>query len=141
MTREDRDTEIRDYVGYLDRLHGHIVADLGKGIRTVALGFSQGCHTLARWGALGAVEFHALVFWGEVLPSDLDIDAAARGFGAARLLSVQGREDSHLTPEILARQERQLEALGRRMTTHWHPGGHRLEADTLVEVLGSQGLL
>ncbi len=135
MTREDRDTEIQDYVAYLDRLHGVIAEPLPRDIRTVGLGFSQGCHTLARWAALGEVEFDTLVFWGEVLPPDLDLDAARGAFGEARILSVQGREDQHLTPELLQRQKSQMDALGRTMSTHWHPGGHRLDADVLSEVV------
>lgn len=141
MTREDRDTEIRDYVRYLDQLCDHVAGGLGDGVRTLGLGFSQGCHTLARWAALGAVDFDVLVFWGEVFPPDLDLDAAREGFGGAQLLSVQGREDRHLTPDLLARQQGQLDSMGRTMSTHWHAGGHRLEADTLLEVLGAEGLL
>lgn len=134
MTREDRLTEIRDYVGYLDRLHEHVSSELSAEIHTVGLGFSQGCHTLARWAASGAVNFRALVFWGEVLPPDLDLTAARRGFGDARLLSVQGRRDGHLTKELIGRQERQMVEVGRRMEIHWHEGGHRLEPSTLAEV-------
>ena len=135
MTREDREAEIRDYVDYLDRLHHQTVRELAPGVRTVGLGFSQGCHTLARWAARGEAAFHTLIFWGEVLPPDLDLEAARSGFGEARLLSVQGRGDTHLTPELLARQERQLDALGRTLPIHWHSGGHRLEAPVLAEVV------
>lgn len=134
MTREDRLTEIRDYVRYLDRLHRHLRAGLSEEVRTVGLGFSQGCHTLARWAALGDVDFQALIFWGEVLPPDLDLEAARGGFGTARLLSVQGRLDGHLTEELLARQARQMVGIGRQMEVRWHEGGHRLEASTLAEI-------
>lgn len=136
MTREDRDAEILDYVEYLDRLHARVAGGLGSDVRTVGLGFSQGCHTLARWAALGRTDFEALVFWGEVLPPDLDLEAAREGFGTARLLSVQGREDAHLTPELLARQDRQMGSVGRPLELHWHEGGHRLEAETLATVAG-----
>lgn len=135
MTREDRQTEIRDYVAYLDRLHAHVARSLPGGVRTVGLGFSQGCHTLARWAALGEIDFHALVFWGEVLPPDLELAAAGRGFGRARVVSVQGREDHHLTPELLARQEAQFADMGVPFRTHWHPGGHRLPEEFLPEVV------
>ena len=136
MTREDRESEIQDYVDYLDRLHEHLVPGPEADVRTVGLGFSQGCHTLARWAALGRVDFHTLLFWGEVLPPDLDLTATRRGFGQARLLSVQGREDGHLTEELLGRQARQLAEIGRTMPIRWHPGGHRLEGDVLAEVVG-----
>jgi predicted esterase len=135
MTREDRETEIRDYVDYLDTLHETLAAELPGRVRTVGLGFSQGVHTLARWGALGRSRAHTLVFWGEVLPPDLDLEAGRAAFSGVRLVSVQGRKDAHLTPELLARQEEQLRTAGHGMEVHWHPGGHRLEAETLQAVL------
>ncbi|MEJ2541857.1 MAG: phospholipase [Gemmatimonadota bacterium] len=135
MTREDRESEILDYVDYLDRLHHHLRGSLARDVRTVGLGFSQGTHTLARWAALGRARLDTLIFWGEVLPPDLDLDAARAGFGDARLLSVQGREDGHLTPALLERQERQMSTLGRSLPVHWHPGGHRLERHALERVV------
>ena len=135
MTREDRETEIRDYVDYLDALHDEMTAGLPEGIRTVAVGFSQGVHTLARWGTLGRSRLDTLVFWGEVLPPDLDLDAGRKALAGVGLLSVQGREDAHLTPELLARQERQVETMGAALPVHWHPGGHRLDPEALQQVV------
>lgn len=135
MTREDRENEIRDYVDYLDTLHETLLAELPGTVRTVGLGFSQGVHTLARWGALGRSRAHTLVFWGEVLPQDLDLAAASSALSGVRLVSVQGREDAHLTPELLARQDEQLQHMGHPMTVHWHPGGHRLETEALRRVV------
>ena len=52
MTREDRLTEIDDYVRYLDRLHEHLSRGMTGGVagppRLVALGYSQGAATISR---------------------------------------------------------------------------------------------
>ena len=64
MTREDREVEIADYVRYLDLLHDQVQGWLPAPVPVVALGFSQGCHTLSRWAAYGASRLRAAVFWG-----------------------------------------------------------------------------
>src|ERR1051325_282423 len=57
MTSEDRESEIDDYVRYLDLLHDEIfsVVDRSK-VRLWVLGFSQGVATVARWVVKGKVE-------------------------------------------------------------------------------------
>ena len=86
----------------------------------VALGFSQGCHTLSRWAAYGASRLRAAVFWGEVLPQDLDLERAGKAYRNIRLVSVQGREDTHITPDVLERQRQQLEAMEVGWEERWH---------------------
>ena len=131
MTREDREAEIHDYVRYLDELHDHLQSQLPAPVPVVALGFSQGCHTVARWAGYGRTRPGAVVLWGEVLPPDLDLERAGPAMTGARLLSVQGREDVHVTPELLARQDRQASRMGLEIDQRWHALGHLLEPETL----------
>ena len=57
LTREDRDAEIADIVGYLDTLYERILEELAAHgvdrdqIRVHALGFSQGGPAVSRWAA------------------------------------------------------------------------------------------
>lgn len=139
MTREDRETEIRDYVRYLDRLLRHVQDRLPSPVPTVALGFSQGCHTVARWTAYGESRHGAVIFWGEVLPPDLDLPRAARGWAGTRLLSVQGREDAAVTDALLARQSRQVVEMGVRLELRWHELGHVVEPGVLESLAGELG--
>src|SRR5207249_11468139 len=54
MTREDRLTEIDDYVRYLDALFQEVLRRLEpRAPRVTALGFSQGAATVSRWATLG----------------------------------------------------------------------------------------
>ena len=131
MTREDREAEIGDYVRYLDLLHDHLQTMLPAPVPLVALGFSQGSHTAARWAAYGRARPRTVILWGEVLPGDLDPVRAAPGLGGVRLVSVQGREDTHITPAVLEEEERRLRALGLHAERRWHPLGHVLEPELL----------
>jgi predicted esterase len=52
MTRESRETEIADYVGYLDAVYHQIQARTeNDALRVTAMGFSQGTATICRWGS------------------------------------------------------------------------------------------
>ncbi len=135
MTREDRDTEIRDYVEYLDLLHHHVLAEVGPAARVGILGFSQGAHTAARWAVLGRVRPHRLVLWGAYLPEDLPSERAAERLGGTRLVLVQGRDDEHREPELEARHRARLGELGLDADTVWHDGGHALEPGVLRRVM------
>jgi len=139
MTREDRETEIADYVRYLDLLHDRLQGALPAPVPTVALGFSQGCHTVSRWAGYGRARPATLILWGEARPPDLEPDRARTGLAGARILSVQGREDTHITADLLARQEEQARALGVPLTLRWHPWGHVVEPETLQSVAATLG--
>jgi predicted esterase len=134
MTREDREVEISDYVRYLDLLLRHVEGGLPAPVSVVGLGFSQGCHTVARWAAYGTSALRGMVLWGEVLPPDLDLDRARDRYASMRIVSVQGRQDVHVTPALLERQSGQVERMGVTLEERWHPLGHLLEPETLRSV-------
>src|SRR2546425_7671757 len=70
MTREDRLSEIADYVRYLDALQAEILRDVDPGtVGGHLLGFSQGTATESRWTALGGLRAERMLFWSvEVHP-------------------------------------------------------------------------
>ncbi|MDT8339876.1 MAG: hypothetical protein RQ751_00050 [Longimicrobiales bacterium] len=132
MTREDREAEIHDYVRYLDRFHDHVQGRLAAPVPVLTLGFSQGCHTLARWVARGGVRPRWVVLWGEVLPADLEASPVGPGLRDARLVSVQGQEDALIPPAILSRQRHLAGRLGLELDERNHPSGHTLDAWVLA---------
>ncbi|MCC6865945.1 MAG: phospholipase [Ignavibacteria bacterium] len=65
MTKEDRESDIKDYVNYLDRLFFDLIypeAEQFK-LKINVLGFSQGSATLCRWLSLGKARVNKAVFW------------------------------------------------------------------------------
>ena len=134
MTREDRETEIRDYVRYLDLLGAHIVEGAPVGARVTVLGFSQGVHTATRWAAYGRVPARRLVLWGEHLPPDLDWGRAEDRLRGMELILVRGREDAALIP---ARSDEEVRKLERRGVPHrllTYEGGHDIEPGALTQL-------
>ncbi|HXI21618.1 MAG TPA: hypothetical protein VNH46_11055, partial [Gemmatimonadales bacterium] len=64
LTREDREAEIADTVGYLDALLRHLLAGRASRPAIGVLGFSQGGAAAVRWVARGEVRPARLVLWG-----------------------------------------------------------------------------
>src|SRR6059036_2375109 len=77
MTREDRLSEIDDYVRYLDALHAEVFARVERASVTLNLfGYSQGTATACRWAARGAARVDRLILWAGEVPPDLDLAGA-----------------------------------------------------------------
>jgi len=130
MTREDRLSEIDDYVAYLDALLAAVLAPR-RDARVTVLGFSQGTATVVRWVLRREVRAERLVLWGSLLPPDTDLGAAAPTLNVLDLVLVAGNRDEYVTPERLAGQRVALDAAGVRHRLLGFDGGHRLDADTL----------
>lgn len=132
MTREDRDAEIRDYIGYLDTLAAHLLAATPPTVRLVALGFSQGAATVSRWAAHGSTRIDHVVLWGSSLAHDL---VPAPGlFRGARLTIAIGDSDEHVGEARVAAEDRRLREAGLDYTLLRYAGGHRIEAAALQQV-------
>jgi predicted esterase len=71
MTKEDRETDIRNYIHLLDTLHHHFTGNWGK-VPVRVLGFSQGAATASRWVNYGQIEPAALCLWASVFPPDME---------------------------------------------------------------------
>lgn len=138
MTREDRETEIRDYVTYLD----HVLERFGgPDTRLTVLGFSQGVHTAARWIALGRTgrEERAggarLILWGAAFPRDLPEGAASRFRDLTELVLVRGEADGLRNRADEEWEERWLAEEGVPFRVDYHPGGHRVAEAVLLDRL------
>ena len=131
MTREDRLTEIDDYVAYLDALRDHMVSDDAT---TTVLGFSQGVATASRWAVLGKVRPARLILWGDYLPPDLDMAEAAAALNGTELIIVRGSEDPSLDEALRLKEERRLGEAGIRYRFVSYRGGHDIDRETLLEI-------
>jgi predicted esterase len=142
MTREDRDVEIADYVGYLDAVAAAVlparrgsaasdVARSGDAPRVVVLGFSQGAETASRWAVLGSVRPAELILWGGGLAVDLEPAAVAAALNGVTVRLVVGDEDEwgrRRAEETLPR----LDAVEVAAERIGYAGGHWIEAAVLA---------
>ena len=141
MTREDRENEITDYVGFLDGVLDEVIDEVseesgGEIAPLTVLGFSQGAHTVCRWVAAGEAAVARLILWGAYLPHDFDLDRGPDRLGSTELILVRGLLDHFISEEAHATQEARLEELGILFRTITHAGGHELDPALLREIAG-----
>ncbi len=73
MTKEDRESDIHDYVIYLDQVYAAIIQKY-QFEKTTLVGFSQGGATAARWIGLGNAAFDNFILWASVFPPNLPFE-------------------------------------------------------------------
>lgn len=128
MTREDRESEIADYVSYLDRVADDVRHSLaGAAPRIVVLGFSQGTATVCRWLASSAMRADQLVLWQGTVPPELDLAAWADRLHGAAITLMAGERDEMVPPATMATEAERLSAAGVAFTLHRFDGGHTIE--------------
>lgn len=133
MTREDRLTDIADYVRYLDALAAAVLSEPGAR-RTTVLGFSQGAATACRWVARGRTRVDRLVLWSGEVPPDLDLAEAGARLGALEVILVAGSGDTFITPKVLATMSARLTAHDIAHRTVTFTGGHVIDRETLQQL-------
>jgi Predicted esterase len=139
MTAEDRDTEIRDYVAYLDAVHDEIFARVPRSsVALTVLGFSQGTATVSRWLGAGHARADQVILWAGSLPAEMTREEASRlNVSAAPTLLVAGRDDAFITAKILEQQVGVLKSFGVIAEVVQFAGGHEIDGPTLKAIAES----
>lgn len=136
MTREDRVSEIDDYVGYLDTLYAHVFDDIERMMVTVrVLGFSQGAETACRWIDRGRVVADHLVLWAGLCPPDVDLARRDAPLARVKISIVLGSGDALATPERVG--ELKAKYKGRDYDLVRFDGGHHLDKSVLLKLAGA----
>ncbi len=132
MTREDRESEITDYVAYLDALYDEIFKRVRReDVSVTVVGFSQGGATANRWLTRGRARTNRLVMWGALLASDADLNRAATFFRDVELTIVYGKRDQFANEGMIAKYESLLRSKNVPHQVVTFEGGHRMDRDTL----------
>ena len=140
MTTEDRESEIADYVAYLDEVRREIFRSVPRDrCRLTVLGFSQGVATVARWVAAGNAEADRVILWAGSLPAELAPEGAKRLMGNGRYLTVvAGDADQFITPKVLEAQMATLAELGVTVEVTRYSGKHEIESSTLERLANTE---
>lgn len=139
MTREDREREIADYLGYLNRLYDQIFQQVERsGVRCTVLGFSQGTATVCRWLTGAHIRAERLILWAGLTPPDLNFQRLKTAFPTLEWLFVIGERDEYARPEHVRQQRSALEAQNIPYHFLTFPGGHHLAGDLLKNIAANQ---
>ncbi len=133
MTREERLTDIQNYLVYLDSIYADIILKLSKGLPKITLlGFSQGAATASRWIMAGNSQFDRLVLWAGIFPPDLDFEKAPERFNNVEVVTVRGNNDPFISRDRIDEQSILSNKLGVAPREIIFDGGHEIEQKSLM---------
>lgn len=141
MTKEDRITDITDYVRYLDLLRKERMESEER-LPQVLLGFSQGVATAFRWLALGEGgpgSWQGIIAHSGIIPPDLP-DQADLLKQAPPLQLIAGSQDAYIDSLDVgfATSEEEWRKLGgspEGSFRHTYPGGHDIDITSTLAAL------
>lgn len=100
MTKEDRESDILDYVNYLNVVYDEVIGSLkNKNVKINVLGFSQGTATVCRWLVNDKVKVHNLILWAGTFPNDMDFSKNKAVFDKMKTFVVVGDADEFINEE------------------------------------------
>jgi predicted esterase len=133
MTKEDRETEIADYISYLDNLYVHeLEGKLSDGCKVIGLGFSQGCATISRWACATKHRVDGITLWGGSPGSELLHPQSA--LHRYQVHFVLGNKDEYFTEEVRQQFREGMQMAGFDWQLHTYDGGHALEESMISEL-------
>ena len=136
MTAEDRKAEIRDYIGYLNRLvHSLQENGVPENTSLTVLGFSQGSATATRWLADGTVKAQRLILWGGIPAFELCTEEFQTRVLVDRIQMVTGTEDRYTSPERMKKTGAVISKNGRPVEFVVFEGPHEIHAPTLTDLM------
>ena len=136
MTKEDRESEMSDYVNYLDELYEKEIAPCKKQFpfEVYALGFSQGAATLSRWLAYGKANVDKAIFWCGNLAHDVDYSKSEQ-FKATSIYLVFAENDQYYPPDFYKTQIELLQKAGIEPEFNVFKGKHEINAGLIKSLL------
>ena len=134
MTKEDRESEMSDYVNYLDELYEKEIAPHKKqfSFEVNALGFSQGAATLSRWLAYGKPKVDKAIFWCGNLAHDVDY-SKSKQFKNTSIYLVFAENDQYYPPYFYKTQIELLQKNGIEPKFHVFKGKHEINKGLIKE--------
>ena len=131
MTSYQRETEIQDYIGYLNQLLETLKPQFPENMKINLLGLSQGGATVCRWLAAATVSFDRLILWSAAFPEDMNFEFSLAALEKTNIVMVAGLEDELLPKEMPARQYELLRSYGLTPQLVSFEGGHQMDAEIL----------
>jgi predicted esterase len=140
MTREDRESEVSDYVEYLDIVADEVTAGaIVPGFQLDVIGFSQGAATASRWIAHGRVPASRLILWGGLVPPDADLARGPHSLRGVPVTIVLGTRDHYVSDAALADDVARLAKAGITASVIRFDGGHVVSRSVFPQLTGEAG--
>jgi predicted esterase len=133
MTKENRLTDIENYVTYLNEIYDKEIPQSFKSVSV--LGFSQGAATASRWVMANQIHFNRLILWAGAFPPDMNFEEGKEVLKSKEVVQVYGTNDPFINGERLAELSVLNAKLGIRPTTLTFEGKHEIDEPTLLKLI------
>jgi len=133
MTREDRLTDIENYIKFLNTVYTNELK-LFPSLPVTLLGFSQGAATVSRWAIHNSVPFNDLILWAGIFPDDMDFEKGKELLRTKTVYQVYGSKDPFLTDARILEMKTLSEKIGVTSAPIVFDGGHELHDETLLSL-------
>lgn len=134
MTRENRLTDIENYLTYLNSIFAREIGD-NKIADITLLGFSQGAATASRWALSNSVYFRRLILWAGILPNDMDFEKGKQLLRQKNITVVYGKQDPFLTESRFGEMKSLSEKLEITPEEIVFDGAHEIHEPTLISLI------
>jgi predicted esterase len=131
MTREDRLTDIKNYLRMLNEVYTHESSTTNAPV--TILGFSQGAATATRWILDGKINFERLILWAGILPADIDFAAGKEILLDKETYLVYGTRDPFLNDSRFAEMNSLSDKLSISPKVIAFDGEHTIDPPTLLK--------
>ena len=128
MTAYDRDTDIQNYINYLDEIYEGEVSQHDAKINV--LGFSQGVHTASRWMHKSKIPYQRFIAWGAGLAHEIDKVMVLQSFNGENYVVI-GDQDRFINREAREKMERRYRTIGFKYNLITYQGTHDIYPDVL----------
>jgi predicted esterase len=133
MTKENRLTDIENYLTYLNTLYRNL--GLPDSVPVTIMGFSQGAATISRWVTGGRISFDRMILWSGIFPPDMNFESAKETLRGKKIALVYGTEDPFLNDS----QYQSMEMMSAKLEIHpqviTFKGGHEIDETTLKQLI------
>ncbi|MPR32646.1 alpha/beta hydrolase [Salmonirosea aquatica] len=132
MTREDRLSEIDDYVAYLESIYKAVFLNHSPdSLRITLLGFSQGTATACRWLDRGRLRCDRLILWAGYFANGIREVIDSNRLPPQDTHYVYGNRDEYLTQLNLTEYLESLQTELPFLKVLEYPGGHAIDTEVL----------
>ena len=135
MTAHDRDIDISNYIGYLDRLYDLEIKPSRNSVKFNLLGFSQGGHTVSRWISHSGISYDKLVLWGSSLAHEISHAHVREHFSSGENFIIIGDRDRFIDDEKLMLAKRRYSKIGFNYQLISFVGGHEILPEVLEKII------
>jgi predicted esterase len=133
MTKEERQSDIDDYINYLDLLFDEVDSKYSFKNK-ILLGFSQGGATASRWHNLGRFKADKFLLWAAVFPNDMGIEFS-NTFQNSTNYFILGDEDEYITIEQGKNSVKKLNNSNIDFQFVKFSGKHNIDSKTLLNLV------